>query len=65
MEIEKRCGGFVAVDEVTEHKQNLRWARILVQYKEDVPACVHIGLGNKIFAIPIWVESAALVFHED
>lgn len=43
MEIGKRCGGFVTLDEATKHNLDLRWPRILVQFKEHMPACVVLG----------------------
>lgn len=55
--IGQRCGGFVAVDDTTEQRRDLRWARILVRFKEEMPASVRIGIGSRIFAVPIWVES--------
>lgn len=40
-------------------RRELRWARILVQYKEALPACVRIGVGGHVFSVPIWAETTA------
>lgn len=58
-EIGHKCGGFVEVDEATEQRTDLRWARILVRFNERTPACIRIGVGGKIFSVPIWVETTA------
>lgn len=50
------CGGFIEIDENTEYRKDLRWARILVHYKRNMPASVRIGVGGRIFEAPIWVE---------
>lgn len=53
------CGGFISIDEATETRRDLRWAKILVHYSSSLPACVRIGVGSRIFEIPIWAETAA------
>lgn len=53
------CGGFKGVDKATEDRSDLRWVRILVRFSSEVPACIRIGFGNRLFKIPIWVETVA------
>lgn len=47
----------------TQSRNNLRWARILVRFKEDMPPCVSIGIWRKFFSVPIWVESTTFCRH--
>lgn len=42
-EIGRRCGGFIVVDEATEKRKYLRWARILVRYTDEMPASADWG----------------------
>lgn len=52
-EIGRKCGGFIKVDEFKEARRDLRWARILVKYSNKMPVCVKIGVGSRIFIVPI------------
>lgn len=58
-EIGRRCGGFIKIDDATKKRTDLRWARILVRYRENMPACICIGVGRYLFSIPIWAETTA------
>ena len=51
------CGGFVAMDPLTERMENLRWARILVKSKGGVlPSSLEIGVEGSSYYLPLWWE---------
>lgn len=59
------CGGFVRVDENTELRRDLRWARILVHFRGEMPASVKIGVGEHVFRVPIWAETTAYCYQRE
>ena len=51
------CGGFVAMDPLTEKMENLRWARILVKTKGgELPSSLEIGVEGISYNLPLWWE---------
>ena len=51
------CGGFVAMDKVTEQREDLRWARILVKKDRTVkPSSVNLLAGARSYELQIWWE---------
>ena len=51
------CGGFVAMDPLTEKMENLRWARILVKTKGGkLPSSLEIGVEGISYNLPLWWE---------
>ena len=49
------CGGFVAMDPLTERMENLRWARILVKTKGgELPSSLKIGVKGISYNLPLW-----------
>ena len=51
------CGGFVAVDEVTEMKKEVKWARLLIKLSGKVrPSAVNILEGPRAYELQIWWE---------
>ena len=51
------CGGFVAMDPLTERMENLRWARILVKTKGgELPSSLEIGVEGISYNLPLWWE---------
>lgn len=45
------------MDEATEKRKDLRWARILVKFNTELPVSIKIGCGGRIFEVPIWAET--------
>ena len=55
------CGGFVAMDPVTERMENLRWARILVKPKGgELPSSLEIGVEGSSYYLPLCLEVSPL-----
>ena len=51
------CGGFVAVDEVTEMKKEVKWARLLIKLSGKArPSAVNILEGPRSYELQIWWE---------
>ena len=51
------CGGFVAVDEDTELKTEVKWARLLIKMSGKVrPSAVNILEGPRTYELQIWWE---------
>ena len=51
------CGGFVAIDEITERRMELRWARLLIKSTgAPRPSTVNILEGPRSFELQIWWE---------
>ena len=51
------CGGFVAVDEVTKMKKEVKWARLLIKLSGKVrPSAVNILEGPRAYELQIWWE---------
>ena len=55
------CGGFVAMDALTEKMENLRWARILVKTKKgELPSSVEIGIEETVYNLLLSWEVLSL-----
>ena len=51
------CGGFVAVDELTEMKNEVKWARLLIKLSGKArPSAVNILEGSRSYEMQIWWE---------
>ena len=51
------CGGFVAVDEDTELKKEVKWARLLIKMSGEVrPSAANILEGPRTYELQIWWE---------
>ena len=51
------CGGFVAVDKVTERKKEMKWARMLIKSEgKSRPSTVNILEGPRSYELQIWWE---------
>ena len=51
------CGGFVAVDKVTETKKEVKWARLLIKSSGKArPSAVNILEGPRSYELHIWWE---------
>ena len=51
------CGGFVAVDKVTEIKKEVKWARMLIKSEgKSRPSIVNILEGPRSYELQIWWE---------
>ena len=51
------CGGFVAVDKVTERKNEMKWARMLIKSEGKFrPSTVNILEGPRSYELQIWWE---------
>ena len=51
------CGGFVAADEVTEKKKEVKWARMLIKTEgKSRPSTVNILEGPRSYELQIWWE---------
>ena len=51
------CGGFVALDKVTEMKSDVKWARMLIKSTgKSRPSAVNILEGPRSFELQIWWE---------
>ncbi|RVW30837.1 hypothetical protein CK203_115530 [Vitis vinifera] len=59
------CGGFVAMDPLTERMENLRWARILVKTKGgELPSSLEIGVEGISYNLPLWWECCPSIRQE-
>ena len=51
------CGRFVAVDENTTERRNLKWARILIETRDwHHPSSLQVVAGSSCFALQLWWE---------
>ena len=51
------CGGFLALDKVTEMKTEVKWARMLIKSAgKSKPSAVNILEGPRSFELQIWWE---------
>lgn len=46
-------------DEATEKRLDLSWARILVRFQTEMPAKINVGIGGRVYEVPIWAETTA------
>jgi len=59
-EIGQLCGGWVAMEEETELKNHMKWARILVANSgRNIPKEVSISRGGIRYHFLVWVEGKA------
>ena len=51
------CGGFLGIDPLTERKEDLEWARILIKLNGEVlPSSMEIGVEGEVHALSLWWE---------
>ena len=51
------CGRFVAVDENTVERRNLKWARVLVETRDwQHPSSLQVVASSSCFALQLWWE---------
>ena len=51
------CGGFLGIDSLTERKEELEWARVLIKSNgEDLPSTLEIGVEGEVYALSLWWE---------
>ena len=51
------CGGFVAIDKVTEMKKEVKWARMLIKSEgKSRPSTINILEGPRSYELQIWWE---------
>ena len=51
------CGGFLGIDSLTERKEELEWARVLIKLNgEDLPSTLEIGVEGEVYALSLWWE---------
>ena len=51
------CGGFLGIDSLTERKEELEWARVLIKSNgEDLSSTLEIGVEGEIYALSLWWE---------
>ena len=56
------CGRFVAVDENTVERRNLKWARILVETRGwKLPSLLQVVAGPFCFVVQLWWEDEACI----
>ncbi|RVW66286.1 hypothetical protein CK203_066249 [Vitis vinifera] len=52
------CGGFVDIDEKTERKEEIQWARIRVRINEGkIPKMVEVCVENLCYSLSLWWET--------
>ncbi|KAF3656348.1 hypothetical protein FXO37_15519 [Capsicum annuum] len=59
-EIGEQCGGWIEMEEETQIRNDLRWARLRVKGAlKDIPTYVEASDGEYIFSLPVWCEAPA------
>ena len=49
------CGGFLGIDSLTERKEELEWARVLIKLNGvDLPSTLEIGVEGEVYALSLW-----------
>ena len=53
----EECGGFLAMDPLTQRMENLWWARMLVKSNGgELPSSLEIGVKGTTYYVPLWWE---------
>ena len=49
------CGRFLGIDSLTERKEELEWAKVLIKSNgEDLPSTLEIGVEGEVYALSLW-----------